>query len=1147
MPTFEVTSPDGSKYRIDGPEGSTPEQALARLRAQLQPREASFGEKFLMGEGDPVRGVAEIAGQFMPKGEAKATTPVTPDATGAKPKDIQIGTAPVSPTDPARLAGNILNPANLITPLAAGRVPGLAASPMAKTVLSSTVASLLQPVGETDDFLTEKGKQAGTGMVLGYGLSVAGKGVSKGVDALGRWLVSRYPENIMSHAVSLVLKRIEQDRSAGGLTARNMIDLIRNASAEDRPMTLSDVGGKNVERLAGNVYRRGGEGAARADQLFDSRDQAAANRLRQNIAQYIHGGMTVFEATEALLTARSAAARPLYEHTDSLQGIWSPRLDAFFKDPVIKQGMARGYELERLVSLAENRAFNPTAMGVDISDPNNVVFLRTPNMRVLDMAKQGLDAMIADERNEITGRLSARGVALDKLRRGYLAEIDSLDKTGVYRKARQSWAGYSASLDALKAGRAVFGDSPEANAAMVREFAPGSGDIEFYRMGVADRLNEKIAKTGFSGDEAKALINNDWMRRQLKPAFKSDADFDAFVESVAQESRMFSRRRAITGGSQTAERQAEDASPLIAHAERGAEIASNLTKGNPLKAVMNFYRMYKDVGLLPDNKLNEATAKILFSPLVPYAKTEEAKAIRSLLSPPPRGQGNYLAGPARAVQDTIMPLIGAESGEVSGGRPMPLPRYAEGGVSSGGQAVVGEEGPEVVNLPPGAEVVPNIDTLLRMMGSGPVPTRATDEMSPAMANLPGRIWRGGRQAQPAGFPPYVQTTDELIQSAIQSAPMLVPGVGGMVERGVAAAPKVATALLGAGGLLKSTGAAGEQPADFDPEPKRPADIQKTIDDINKKVEPKRKQLDQLGRSLAAGRIDRKEYDQRRVGPEDEIKRADADIAKVDAPFQADFKAWQKRKDDALAARQLAEQKRRERLAEAELPFRIKHPDATSAIVGGGQALSGGTALLAGLLSRGKYMPALASMGLGGLEGAITSNIPEWIDLAGGQPVGSEAWKKTRDQQLSIDNLIKSLSEGGVHAAEAGAIAVPATQVPKVIKRIGEWPAKLREFFSSAKARAPSSPGPATPPQSQTPGLPGTSPSPTGSPPTAPGATGSPQSAPTSASGRPPTMVRNGITYEFTNSGWRVQAGQKGGGRFMKNPPQWPSWLPREDK
>lgn len=32
MPTFEITSPEGKKYRVTGPEGSTREQALARVR-----------------------------------------------------------------------------------------------------------------------------------------------------------------------------------------------------------------------------------------------------------------------------------------------------------------------------------------------------------------------------------------------------------------------------------------------------------------------------------------------------------------------------------------------------------------------------------------------------------------------------------------------------------------------------------------------------------------------------------------------------------------------------------------------------------------------------------------------------------------------------------------------------------------------------------------------------------------------------------------------------------------------------------------------------------------------------------------------------------------------------------------------------------
>lgn len=38
MPTFEITSPDGRKFRVTAPEGATKEQALARVRAQALPQ-----------------------------------------------------------------------------------------------------------------------------------------------------------------------------------------------------------------------------------------------------------------------------------------------------------------------------------------------------------------------------------------------------------------------------------------------------------------------------------------------------------------------------------------------------------------------------------------------------------------------------------------------------------------------------------------------------------------------------------------------------------------------------------------------------------------------------------------------------------------------------------------------------------------------------------------------------------------------------------------------------------------------------------------------------------------------------------------------------------------------------------------------------
>jgi hypothetical protein len=85
--------------------------------------------------------------------------------------------------------------------------------------------------------------------------------------------------------------------------------------------------------------------------------------------------------------------------------------------------MARGYEIERLESLAENRPFDPHQMGINLDTEGNIQIIQAPNMRVLHMGKMGLDAMIAAERNEITGRLSQRGVALDRTARPSAHEL----------------------------------------------------------------------------------------------------------------------------------------------------------------------------------------------------------------------------------------------------------------------------------------------------------------------------------------------------------------------------------------------------------------------------------------------------------------------------------------------------------------------------------------------------------------------------------------------------------------------------------------------------------------------------------------------------------------------------------------------------
>ena len=454
------------------------------------------------------------------------------------------------------------------------------------------------------------GAGAGTGAVIGgAGAAAADRIVSPVVN----WIARRFsPEAVQTQAVQAIAKRMTQDANAGGPTAQDMLDLLN--AAPEKPQALVDVAGENVRAYGGRLARQPGEARQFSRDVLNQRDVGAGPRIAGDIDAGISGGGSAYDTNEALMQARSAAAQPRYDAAFQRQQVWSPRLQNFLDDPVMQQGLRRGMELERIDSVTHNRPFDPTTLGVDLDQEGNVAFRTAPNMRVLDAAKRGLDSMVADERNPITGRLSQRGVSLDQFRRAYLGELDGLDKSGAYAAARASWAGPSASMDAVRAGQAVLNRRPEEIAADVTRLRQTSpGDLEFYRLGAADAIKEKIAKTGMGGDEAKRLVGNQYTQQQLRPLFDSQPDYDRFINSVTAENRMFETRQHLVGGSQTAERLAEDTGNegAAGHAIRGTVA---LAEGAPGAAGLSYIKALGALSRGESPAVNSAAARMLFRP-----------------------------------------------------------------------------------------------------------------------------------------------------------------------------------------------------------------------------------------------------------------------------------------------------------------------------------------------------------------------------------------------------------------------------------------------------------------------------------------------------------------------------------------------------
>lgn len=136
MPTFEITSPDGIKYHVEGPDGSTEDDALAQVQAQhtppakmgdgpmpmsfaeriaakmpniLSPKDESRYRGALMGAAAPVVGVAQAAAHALGGGQEMDT------AIADKENQYQADRAASgrSGFDAAKMAGGMISPASV--------------------------------------------------------------------------------------------------------------------------------------------------------------------------------------------------------------------------------------------------------------------------------------------------------------------------------------------------------------------------------------------------------------------------------------------------------------------------------------------------------------------------------------------------------------------------------------------------------------------------------------------------------------------------------------------------------------------------------------------------------------------------------------------------------------------------------------------------------------------------------------------------------------------------------------------------------------------------------------------------------------------------------------------------------------------------
>ena len=338
-------------------------------------------------------------------------------------------------------------------------------------------------------------------------------------------------------------------------------------------------------------------------------------------------------------------------------GVWSPHISRMLTNPRLQEGIRRGMRIQRDEADAQNIPFDPTEYAVKYDAKGEPIIFKTPNMRLLDAGKKGLDSMLEDYRDPTTGRLNLdeQGKAIDQLRRAWIDELDRINPD--YSAARAAYAGPAASKSAMIQGQNILKTHPEDVEQIFNRMTPA--EQEHYRIGAAQAYSDEIANSGLKANEIRKISEDDELasaKRRLQPIFKTKKQLDDFLASVTGERAIFNARQSILGNSATAERMAEDATHNAQPYIDAVQAAKQTASGNVPGAAASMFRIFKHIDLARNEKAKEEIARILSDPNIKFS--EKPGEILPIPAVPPPGRFTSAA----LASSPIVQSIGAQAG-----------------------------------------------------------------------------------------------------------------------------------------------------------------------------------------------------------------------------------------------------------------------------------------------------------------------------------------------------------------------------------------------------------------------------------------------------------------------------------------------------
>lgn len=373
-------------------------------------------------------------------------------------------------------------------------------------------------------------------------------------------------------------------------------DAVRNRMIQARnlgvPMALADAD-PTLTALAGSATRMSPIAEREAITNLMPRGRGQVDRFGQAIERDLGPLANPMEQSEALLQQARRDAAPLYERANSVPVIGSPVIDDALATPFGREAIAKAR------TIAANDRRSPEAMGFRLNEDGSVALEPTIPMtltsagreggvpvqqmgytqQALDQAKQGMDDVLEQFRNPVTGKLELTplGRSQNGVRADFLNELDAINPA--YAEARRAYQGPMELRDALASGREAVRQTPrEVQAMTARMSPPELNQAQLgYRVGLNDRANDMR----YSANPFEGILGTPAAEQRLSAVYgDSNPGVARLLQQRDLERDLAGSSNSILGNSKTAQRIAADENFMSSIPGGIMDVGADLAVGN---------------------------------------------------------------------------------------------------------------------------------------------------------------------------------------------------------------------------------------------------------------------------------------------------------------------------------------------------------------------------------------------------------------------------------------------------------------------------------------------------------------------------------------------------------------------------------------